>query len=211
MKVKTKEKMKNVNQYYLERQGPHVSYKTIYLQEGNNYIGCYKFAMSIQINSPLLKKSHCNIGLQDNHLWIENFGTATTFVSHKKVTWLERICPGMRISLGGSNVMDPNIFVGILRKKTSGSSLKTMYAEADDEIPDLKKEIERLKAQAEYLKAQDETRNLICNICCDRKRETAFHCGHFYCRPCVDEWMKISVLCPECKQEIKKVITIFFN
>ncbi len=64
--------MDNVNEYYLERQGLHDSYKKIYLQEGNNYIGCHKFAMSIQIDLPSLKKSHCSIGLQNNVLWIEN-------------------------------------------------------------------------------------------------------------------------------------------
>jgi hypothetical protein len=82
--------------------------------------------MSIQIDLPSLKKSHCSIGLQNNVLWIENlnFGTDTTFLNHKKVAWLERIYPGMQISLGGSDVTDPNIFVGILHKDTSGSGIK---------------------------------------------------------------------------------------
>jgi len=57
-----------------------------------------------------------------------------------------------------------------------------------------------------------EKEELMCSICLeniDNKIKVTLKCDHYFCKACIDEWLKIKTFCPMCRNKEREEEPIF--
>lgn len=100
------------------------------------------------------------------------------------------------------NYLIPNLFKIICKKKVN--RVVDVQPEYQNDRRDNYEE--KIIPKVKVIKVSMNNELQFCSICQEETYNTIkINCNHYFCKDCIDEYLKVSIQCPNCKKEIKKI------
>jgi len=83
-----------------------------------------------------------------------------------------------------------------------GGDTESLEALSFQELSRVSSKVQALATVAEAALRKKIREEMMCSICSENSKDAVLECGHRYCTPCIEEWLKKKSQCPTCRMQV---------